>query len=121
MNKLNNLPPYEDNEYYMESLLYRLHTSIEAVMDLVAMIVKDFGEEVKTDYENINSLVKLKVINEEFAEKLKQLNGFRNAIVHKYGEVDYKIVKESLEEALDIIFEFIEVVNNVMEEVFEGN
>lgn len=115
---LSNLPPYDENQYYMESLLYRLHTSIDAVMDLVAMLVKDLGKEIKDDYSNITALGELGVINDALAEGLKRLNGLRNVIVHKYNKIDYNLIKESLDKTLNIIFDFIEVVKDVMQKIF---
>ena len=53
------------------------------------------------------------------AEELKRLNGLRNIIVHKYNKLDEKIVIESLDEILNIIFSFIEVVENAMQKIFK--
>ncbi|MEX2690524.1 MAG: HepT-like ribonuclease domain-containing protein [Candidatus Njordarchaeum guaymaensis] len=58
-------------------------------------------------------------MNEKMAEELKRLNGLRNIIVHKYNKLDEKIVIESLDEILNIIFSFIEVVENAIQKIFK--
>jgi len=87
-------------------------------MDLVAMLVRDLGREVKDDYSNIDTLAELGLINESLADELKKLNGLRNVIVHKYDKVDFGLIKESLDEILDVIFNFLEVVKNAMQKIF---
>ena len=61
--RINELPPLIDNDKYYEflldSLFYRLQTSIDAVMDVIAMICKDFGESVGDDYSNIDFLTRI--------------------------------------------------------------
>lgn len=45
-----------ENELEKSGVFYRLHTSIEAAIDLIAMIVKDTGKKVEDDYLNIATL-----------------------------------------------------------------
>ena len=117
--KLGELPPDIDNVFYFEALLYRLHTSIDAVMDIIAMLVRDLGMNVSDDYTNIDKLAEKRIIDKELADKLKLLNGLRNAIVHKYNKFDERVVKENLNEIIDIIFTFIRVVENVLQKIFK--
>ena len=49
--KLGNLPQNLEDTYYLEALLYRLHTSIDAIMDIIAMLNKDLGFIVRDDYQ----------------------------------------------------------------------
>ena len=117
--KLEELPPNLDNIFYFEALLYRLHTSIDAVMDIIAMLVRDLGMEVEDDYTNIEKLADKHLLNKELADKLKMLNGLRNAIVHKYNKFDEQVVKEHLSEIIEIIFSFLRVVENALQEIFK--
>jgi len=86
--------------------LYSLQTCIESGMDIIAMKVKDLGLVVEDDYTNIEKLIQEKVITLEEGELLKEFNGIRNAVVHKYNRLDMDIIKEALER----IAEFAEVV-----------
>jgi len=117
--KLGELPPNIDDIFYFEALLYRLHTSIDAVMDIIAMLVRDLGMEVSDDYTNIDKLAEKHIINKELADKLKLLNGLRNAIVHKYNKFDERVVKENLSEIIDIVFSFVKVVEDVLQKIFK--
>jgi len=116
--KLERLPHNLEDEFMFDALLYRLHTSIEALMDVVAMLVRDYGGEVKDDYTNIETLKKLGVISPKIEAKLKKLNGLRNAIVHEYNKFNDRVVKEHLNEIIDDIFECLKVLENAVERIF---
>jgi len=116
--KLGELPPNLDDNFYFEALLYRLHTSIDAAMDIIAMLNRDLGLNVSDDYTNIDNLMNKGILDRYLAEKLKLLNGLRNVIVHKYNKLDEKIVRENLDEITEIMFSFIKVVENVLQKIF---
>lgn len=98
------------DELGIEGVLYRVHTSIEAAMDLAAMTVRDIGIDVGDDYDNIDILKEKKIIEAELAGELKRLNGLRNAIVHKYGSVDTKLILQNLESIKEILRSFIDII-----------
>ena len=53
IDKITSLPEkFKENDYYMDALFYRLQISIDASMDVVAMLCKDLGITVKDDYSN---------------------------------------------------------------------
>ena len=91
--------------------LYSLQVCIESGMDIIAMKVKDIGLVVEDDYTNIEKLVKEKIIALEEGELLKEFNGIRNAIVHKYNRLDMDIIKEALEK----ITGFAEIILRIAE------
>ncbi|MEM3586014.1 MAG: DUF86 domain-containing protein [Candidatus Jordarchaeaceae archaeon] len=115
---LGDLPSNLDDKHQFQALLYCLHTSIEALMDIVAMMVKDLGLEVGDDYSNIESLESAKIIKKDVADYLRKLNGLRNAIVHRYNKFDEKIVLEELNEVLNHVSNFLEVVEGVLQKIF---
>jgi len=119
VNKITDLPQDIENDYMFDALLYRLHTSIEALMDIIAMLVKDLGVEVGDDYTNIEKLRELGFINETLADTLKKLNGLRNIIVHRYNKVDKTIIINELETIKEAIFSFLEIVENVLQQIFK--
>ncbi len=98
------------DELGIEGVLYRVHTSIEAAMDLAAMVVRDIGIDVGDDYDNIDILKEKKIIGAELADEFKRLNGLRNAIVHKYGSVDTKLILQNLESIKEILRSFVDVI-----------
>ncbi|MEA1906165.1 MAG: DUF86 domain-containing protein [Euryarchaeota archaeon] len=94
----------------IDGVLYRVQTSIDAAVDMVAMLVHDMGISVGDDYENIDHLLAKNVINRELAQNIKKLNGMRNAVVHRYGAVDVELIFENIEEIKRILYEFIEII-----------
>ncbi len=110
--KMDTLPDNTNilDELAIDGILYRVQTSIEAAMDLAAMLVRDIGIEVKDDYDNVDIIKKKNIIEKGLAEELKRLNGVRNAIVHKYGELNAELVLENLESIKEILHRFIEKI-----------
>lgn len=100
-----------DDDINERAVLYSLQVCVEVSMDIVAMKTKDSGLLVQDDYSNIEKLVDEDIISEEEGETLKQFNGIRNAVVHKYDKLDMKII----EQAVDKIDELSEVVYKITE------
>jgi len=109
------IPSEPEEPIEISGTFYNLHTAIEAAMDIVAMLVKDLGKKVEDDYTNIETLHELGVIDSKLSDMLKMCNGLRNWIVHRYNRVDTKIVLESLDEVKQIIYNFIERVEGVLD------
>jgi len=87
-------------------------------MDITAMLVKDLGSMPRDDYENIETLYEKGLIDKEFAENLKKLNGLRNILVHRYNKVDENLVVRELNNIKEILNKFIDVVENVIQRIF---
>lgn len=96
----------------IDGVLYRVQTSIDAAVDMAAMLVHDTGVDVGDDYENIDILSAKHEIDQELAQNLKKLNGMRNAIVHKYGLVDVELIFENIEEIKKMLYKFIEIIED---------
>ncbi len=84
------------------ALLYALQICVEITTDCVAMKVKDVGLVVEDDYKNIEKLVKEGVIEDNDGVVLKQFNGIRNAVVHKYDHLNLDIIEEALSQIDDL-------------------
>ena len=91
-----------------------IQEAIEACLDVVAMIVKDYGMLPKDDYRNIE-LIEDKVISNELANALKELNGLRNRIVHEYNGLNDEIAMRSIENLIPSINEFLDQVREWLE------
>ena len=79
-------------------------------MDVIAMKVKELGLVVEDDYTNIEKLIQENVIALKEGELLKEFNGIRNAVVHRYNSLEMAIIKEALER----IAEFAEVIFKIV-------
>ena len=75
---------------------------IEAVTDLSFLIIKKKDLKIpQDDIDAFNILLNNKIINSDLAEKLKEAKGMRNIIAHQYGEIDDKIVFNSITRELE--------------------
>lgn len=111
------LPIEPKNELEKRGIFYSLQTSIEAMVDLIAMLVKDLGIQVKDDNINISEIVKIRKLNPELGEKLKKANGLRNIIVHRYNEIDEQIILDSVEQVKDLLLHWIEIIEDCINEI----
>jgi uncharacterized protein YutE (UPF0331/DUF86 family) len=81
-----------------EGVLHLVQVSVDAALDLAAMLVKDAGEAPSDDYHNLEMLVKQNILPASLGEGLRKLNGLRNAIVHKYNSFEEARLFTSLED-----------------------
>ncbi|MCD6402351.1 DUF86 domain-containing protein [bacterium] len=118
LDKIENIPEFED-DIKRDAAFYRMQIAIEAAMDIVAMLTKDVGGKVGDDYTNIIFLTEREVLSKDLGEKLKELNGLRNVIVHKYNKVEEELIEEKRQFVFETLNEFVEVVENVIKKIFE--
>jgi len=114
---IQNLPLKPKNELEKRGIFYSLQTSIEAMVDLIAMLVKDLGTQVKDDNDNINEIIKIKKLNPELGKKLSQANGLRNIIVHRYNAVDDQIILDSVQEVKDLLLKWVRIVEDILNDI----
>ena len=81
------------------AVLHALQVCVEIAMDVVSMFVHDMGLVVEDDYTNIEKLAGAGVIRDMESDTLKSYNGLRNAVVHRYNNLDMERVEEG---AVDI-------------------
>ncbi|MHA1192386.1 MAG: DUF86 domain-containing protein [Promethearchaeota archaeon] len=117
VNYIKDLPFDPKSELEKRGIFYSLQTSIESTMDLIAMLIKDLGIQVKDDSTNISEIVKLRKLNPELGDKLKKANGLRNIIVHRYNEVDEHIILKSVKEVKDLLFHWIDILEEILGEL----
>ena len=114
---IQDLPLIPNNELEKRGIFYSLQTSIEAMVDLIAMLVKDLGIQVKDDNYNINEIIKIKKLNPELGEKLSQANGLRNIIVHRYNAVDDQIILDSVQEVKDLLLKWVRIIEDSLNDI----
>ena len=117
--KIASIPGILDNPLAIDATLYRIQMSIDAIMDIIAMLVKDRGEEVSDDYHNIRALEKIKVLDKKLADNLTMLNGLRNAIVHKYNKFEEETVIKDISKIKKLIRNFLDKVENELKNIFK--
>lgn len=83
---------------------------VEAINDLVAMMLKDSNFLPGDDYTNIEKSIKQKLLPEELKKPLEEMTGLRNRLVHEYNELDDALAKESASELLPFIDKYCDLV-----------
>ena len=73
---------------------------VESLFDIIAMTLKDLGKTVEDDYTNIYKLELLEKLSREEAEILREANGLRNRVIHRYNRMDDEIARRSIETLL---------------------
>ena len=117
IDKLSLLPDnVEENIFYVDALFYRLQVSVDAAMDIVAMLCKDLGITVKDDYSNIDELEALDLFQKELLRNLRRLNGVKNALVHRYNKIEEEQIIKEKENFVNILKEFVKRVEKVVNE-----
>ncbi len=105
----------------LSGVFYNLITSIEASMDLIAMLLRDLGERIEDDYSNVDKLVDLGIIDESLGERLKRCNGLRNWLVHRYNRVDADLVLDSVEEIKEALYSLLKKIEVILDEISRSN
>ncbi len=111
------LPIKPRNELEKRGIFYSLQTSIEAMVDLITMLVKDLGFKVKEDIINISKIVEIRKLDPELGEKLKNANSLRNIIIHHYNEIDEQLILDSVEGIKNLLLKWISIVEEILDEI----
>ena len=90
---------------------HTLQMAIQAAQDVASHIVSDerMGEP-RTNRELFDLLARNGWLEESDAALLGNMVGFRNILVHGYGDLDLSVVRDVLENRLDELLQFAAVV-----------
>lgn len=100
-----------------EGIFYSLQTSIESTIDIVAMLVRDMGIQVKDDATNISEIIKKRNLGPELGEKLKQANGLRSIIVHRYNEINEQLILDSVNDIENLLLKWVEIIEVILKDL----
>ena len=67
---------------------------------LIAEIAKPETTAPRNYQETFLKLAELKILPQEFAQKISKSAGFRNAIIHEYNKIDREVVFGTINEAI---------------------
>lgn len=89
-----------------------LQITIGAVMDICAMLVKELRLGLPSVEEDFLEKLKENVLEPSLVEKLKEMKGFRNILVHGYSKIEdervFEIIGKKLEDFQDFRMEVLE-------------
>ena len=116
LNELESIIPSTFKEYHNSIAVRRgcerlLQISIECIIDILFLITKEFRLAIPYDETNlIEELKSHDILTDHIAVILRDMKGFRNILVHRYGKVNNKLVFEYLKENLD---DFNSIITNL--------
>lgn len=120
LEKYQSLPVKEyDESWEIQDIIEReLQQGIQASMDAAMRLItlKNYGH--PDDHKGLfDILVQNRIISYEFSDKMKDLVGFRNILVHEYFRVDPRKVYEHLRSDPPIIREFAKYLVEFLEKI----
>lgn len=89
-------------------------------MDVISILVS--SEKLglpKSETDLIEILVDQKIISSQLGQKIKDMKGFRNIIVHKYGEKDNRLAYKYMTNELEDFEKFKKEIENYLQESAE--
>ncbi|MEN6320248.1 MAG: DUF86 domain-containing protein [Syntrophaceae bacterium] len=109
------------NEFHANSdnfriTFYDLHRALEAVMDIGAHILSRIPGSRPSSYKDIPRLLeKNKIIPDDFAiQRLSKMAGYRNRMVHFYGEITEREIYDIIQDELEDFYTFLTFINEVL-------
>jgi uncharacterized protein YutE (UPF0331/DUF86 family) len=106
------------NEDIQNMVFHGMLRAIQATIDIGNSIIEIFDFEEPSTYKEIFEILKRhNIINEELAERLKRLAGFRNVLVHLYYDIDLNRVYEVLINERKTLEEFLKVIKDLIEKL----
>lgn len=102
---------------------FDLHRALEAVMDIGSHLLSRIPGARPTSYKDIPRLLeKYKIITPEYAKnRLIRMAGYRNRMVHFYGEITEEEIYKIIQEELQDFSAFLSFVSNVLKEPSKFN
>ena len=115
-NRPEDVERFRTDETMQMAILYALQVCIEAIIDIVILVgTKEYEKEYEGDYEMFESLFEEGIIEGDVFEKLRKMNGLRNALVHAYNS----LVIEEIYENYDKILRDISYVTDTLVKLIE--
>jgi len=98
--------PEELNEFtklglVKDGIYKRIESSIQEILNICAIINTDLKLGVPSNKEDIiNALIEKKIVSAKLGQKIKELKGFRNFLVHRYGKIEDPIAFKNIKQGI---------------------
>lgn len=112
----NNIDKFDD-EMFRLAIYKAFQEVVEALTDLISMILTDNNNSIGDDYTNIDKIKNMLKLDDKEVEILKEANGLRNRIIHWYNKTDDKQAKESIERLTPVIEKILEKFLEFIEKI----
>jgi uncharacterized protein YutE (UPF0331/DUF86 family) len=112
--------PYEEfhsNPDHFRIAFYDLHRALEAMMDIGSHILSRIPGARPSSYTDIPRLLeKHKIIPSDFADnQMIRMAGYRNRMVHFYGEITEKEIYHIIQEELQGLHTFCAYIDEILQ------
>jgi uncharacterized protein YutE (UPF0331/DUF86 family) len=98
-----------------------LQISIETVIDIFHLLVKGLRLGLPAEEDDLfEKLAGAGIISQGMKEKTKRMKGFRNILMHRYGDIDDRIVYEMATERFGDFEAFKKEVLEALRERYDG-
>ena len=98
-----------------DGIYKRMEFAIEDVFDICAILNTDLSLGIPDgDDDILDHLTVAGVLNPELFGKIRNMRGFRNIVVHRYGRIDDRLVFSLLNEHLGDFSVFIEEIETLL-------
>jgi len=100
---------YRENREQRAIVEREFQTAIEACIDIAGILIRSTDESMpKTNAGRFSTLEELDVLTAETADRMRKAAGFRNVLVHTYGdEIDDEQVYRHLQTELESLVTFL--------------
>jgi uncharacterized protein YutE (UPF0331/DUF86 family) len=114
---------FHSNPDHFRIAFYDLHRSLEAIMDIGSHILSRIPGARPSSYKDIPRLLeKHKIIPSGFANnQLAKMAGYRNRMVHFYGEIIEKEIYNIIQEELEDLHTFCAYIDQVLSDPAKFN
>jgi len=90
-----------------DGIYKRLEFSIENVINICSIINSDLKLGIPAKEQDVtDNLISEGIISEKMQELIRQMKGFRNIVVHRYGKIDDHLTFAIISEHIDDFCEF---------------
>jgi len=92
---------FEKLDLIKDGIYKKIEFAIQSSMDILEQINKDLNLGIPEKEESIIEHLRLNnILSKALAERLQGLKGFRNILVHKYGDIDDEQAFDNIHEGL---------------------
>jgi len=97
-----NLEEFKKLGLIKDGIYKRIEASIQEIINICSIINSDLKIGIPSNRDEIISALEVKeIISKDLSEKIRQLKGFRNFLVHRYGKIQDEIAYEDIKKGFD--------------------
>ncbi len=97
-------------------LTFRLIQGVEIAIDIATHLIAGLGLKVpESAASSFDVLAQEKIISKKLAKSLRQAVGFRNLAVHRYADLDFRLVYHDYHQDLNDLRQFVTAISQYLE------